>query len=428
MKKRTTAISRGGGVNKSSDFALLAIVGTSPAVLTETVWRLAVPGKGCDGRIPSEVVVLSTSVGAGIFRKSLLSTASPRKKSVWNEMLDNLESKYGFHVNDLRDRLEIRSFKTGRHTKDGYDVEMDDTRDNKDCMFVADQMLTTLFELQKKHKKVVVSVAGGRKAMTALMFSCVTLCGRTEDEVCHVLLDPKFECLHTPTYYYPDQTDQKIVFTPRKGTPFTQFARNIVPDLFFIPFASFRRHYEPELEHGDWSYCRLVEKCKQDRRSEDAYIKVDFRDRSVTVKLDGNSIKIAVGDKFHGAAYRTFAKLLFCTFALVCADRSDNPDLLAIAEKLKWFPDALRPQTTNITPTNVSTAFSELRKGLSAKGWIDCDDLFPVLRGGTKENKKVKFDRNRVRFLGLYALKSGRKELVDLILRTGCVAEKKASR
>lgn len=428
MKKRTTAISRGGGVNKSSDFALLAIVGTSPAVLTETVWRLAVPGKGCDGRIPSEVVVLSTSVGAGVFRKSLLSTASPRKKSVWNEMLDNLESKYGFHVNDLRDRLEIRSFKTGRHTKDGYDVEMDDTRDNKDCMFVADQMLTTLFELQKKHKKVVVSVAGGRKAMTALMFSCVTLCGRTEDEVCHVLLDPKFECLHTPTYYYPDQTDQKIVFTPRKGTPFTQFARNIVPDLFFIPFASFRRHYESELEHGDWSYCRLVEKCRRDQRCEDASIDIDFNQKSVAIKLEDYEIMLFVGDKFQGSTYRRFSELLFCVFALVCADRLDSPDQSKIAEKLNWFPDALRPRTSDITATNVSAAFSNLRKGLAAKGWTDCNDLFPILRGGAGKDKHVKFDRNRVRFLGLYALKSGRKELVDLILRTGCVAEKKASR
>ena len=48
-----------------------------------------------------------------------------------------------------------------------------------------------------------VSIAGGRKTMSALLFSCMSLLGREQDKVYHELLLPALEGGVTPTFYYP---------------------------------------------------------------------------------------------------------------------------------------------------------------------------------------------------------------------------------
>lgn len=50
---------------------------------------------------------------------------------------------------------------------------------------------------------VLASIAGGRKTMSALLFSCMSLLGREDDKVFHVLLPPEFEGGVEPPMYYP---------------------------------------------------------------------------------------------------------------------------------------------------------------------------------------------------------------------------------
>lgn len=373
------------------DFALLAIMGTSPAILTETIWRLAVPEKGGVSRLPSEVVVLSTSTGVEKFRREILAErVESGGKSVWCELLDALERNHGCRVGELRDNVEIKAFSTGKHDAQGNVVEMDDTRNGEDCLKVANQMLEALHLLQMKHEHVVVSIAGGRKAMTALMFSCVTLCGRPTDEVCHVLLDPKYECRQEPTYYHPDQSVQKILFTPfgGAGKPFWQQAKTILPELFFVPFASFRRHYMPRCDCHDWSYSGLVSAHQRLEIDEDPKIVINFREK--TIELRGkNDIRIRVGDAFGFQRMRNFGHREFYACAIVCAYSEESIATDLLRPIFAWVVGS------DVVDNDVSSALSNLRRAFMARGWNDCESLFPKLKS---KRTTVKFNRNNIEF------------------------------
>ena len=65
---------------------LVAGMGTSPAVLTETVWALAHQEKPV---VPDEVVVITTKSGKDALRKAIMSEAS----SVWFTIMVTLRSK-----------------------------------------------------------------------------------------------------------------------------------------------------------------------------------------------------------------------------------------------------------------------------------------------------------------------------------------------
>ena len=171
---------------------LVAGMGTSPAVLTETVWALAHQSPAI---IPDEIVVLVTKSGKEKLYREILE-GSP---CVWDRMRESLR----LENLDVEGRLVFGD--TSIHViPDERGNGIDDLRSGEDNLRAADFMLRQLRQYTESPDTVVMtSIAGGRKTMSALLFSCMTLLGREEDKVFHVLLPSEFEEGVTPTMYYP---------------------------------------------------------------------------------------------------------------------------------------------------------------------------------------------------------------------------------
>ena len=168
---------------------LVAVVGMSPAVLTETVWALAQQDPSA---IPDEVVAITTLDGRERIRQMLFG-----EDAVWDHLRDTLG-------NAAADKLHFGSNASMQVIGDGSQDYSDITspRENEQC---ADFILRVLRQYtEDSGTQVVASIAGGRKTMSALMLSCMSLLGREQDRICHVLVNDPFDKPLDPPFFFPD--------------------------------------------------------------------------------------------------------------------------------------------------------------------------------------------------------------------------------
>ncbi len=149
---------------------LIGVVGTSPAVLTETLWALAQEDPAI---VPAEVVILTTTVGKKRIDEALF------KEGWWAALIDEIGAS------ELPPPV-VKLFNE-------EDCAFSDITSVKQNEVVADLILKTLQPYaEDEHTRIIASIAGGRKTMSALMLSCMSLLGRAQDRVCHVLANDQY--------------------------------------------------------------------------------------------------------------------------------------------------------------------------------------------------------------------------------------------
>ncbi|MDF7823144.1 CRISPR-associated ring nuclease Csm6 [Pontiellaceae bacterium B12227] len=218
---------------------LVAGVGLSPAVLTNTVWALA---HECTPIIPDEVVAITTVTGRGCITGQLISS------NAWNRLFQALENeglpvagKLAFGSSD-----SIRILGNGK-----YDFDDIATPEQNDAS--ADFILKVLRQYtEDPATRVIASIAGGRKSMSALMISCMSLLGREQDRACHVLVNEPYEQRMEPPFLFPE----KGVKHNLGGKNY--LSNNAMPLLSDIPFVRVRGWYEREFRSVPPSYMQLV--------------------------------------------------------------------------------------------------------------------------------------------------------------------------
>ncbi|MCG8601902.1 MAG: CRISPR-associated ring nuclease Csm6, partial [Verrucomicrobiales bacterium] len=165
-----------------SQTLLLSLVGTAPAVLTETVWAMATQPEPV---IPDRIVAVSTSAGAERLREKLFDDGH------WEQMISELKAR-GL---DLEGKLRfgpiadsIRVFPDMGRTR-----ELDDIRSAEDSEAVAEFLMETVRSFTENDSlRLITSIAGGRKTTSALLHSVITLLGRSDDRINHILIDDKW--------------------------------------------------------------------------------------------------------------------------------------------------------------------------------------------------------------------------------------------
>ncbi|OGV78653.1 MAG: CRISPR-associated protein [Lentisphaerae bacterium RIFOXYB12_FULL_65_16] len=170
---------------------LVALSGLSPAVITETVWALA---REVPPILPSRVVALTTVAGRDGLRTQLLHSGT------WQRLRDVLRAPAGTLLfGDSGDA--IRVFPAPDRATELNDIVTD--RDND---AVADFILDNLRQFtEDADTRLVLSVAGGRKTMTALGALCMALLGREQDRLVHVVVNPPFDRPDLePRFVFPD--------------------------------------------------------------------------------------------------------------------------------------------------------------------------------------------------------------------------------
>jgi CRISPR-associated protein (TIGR02584 family) len=213
---------------------LLMVTGRTPQVVTETLFALAVaPPEGQRPFVPTEVRIITTAEGAKDARLALLS-----------------DDPGWFHALRRDYGLPEIAF-TSAHIEaleDADDQPLADirTRDHNDR--AADRIVQRVRQLTADDDAALhVSLAGGRKTMGYFLGYALSLFGRSQDRLSHVLVSAPYES--NRDFYYPTPYP-KVIYTfgatPTQQRPID--AQNAVVTLAEIPFVRLRDHLPGQLK------------------------------------------------------------------------------------------------------------------------------------------------------------------------------------
>lgn len=226
-------------MNPTSRSILLCATGMSPQIVTETLYALAVRTK--NAWIPDEIHLISTSTGAEQARLNLLSN-SPG----W------------FHKLCRDYKLPAIHFTTDTihciQSEDG--VDLDDIRSPSDNEAAANSIAELVRKLTGNEKtELHVSLAGGRKTMGYYLGYALSLYGRPQDRLSHILVKGAFE--GHPEFYYPTPYP-KIIQTRDPKAQALDCADAIV-EIAEIPFVRLRDGLPHRLLTGKANFTETVE-------------------------------------------------------------------------------------------------------------------------------------------------------------------------
>lgn len=225
---------------------LLVVTGLSPQVVTETLYALAVrPATGQAAFVPTEVHLITTEQGAAHARLNLLS-----EDPGW---FQRLRREYGLPSMKFDgDTIHVVTDANGR--------PLDDIRTPADNENVADFIADRVRALTRDRDSAVhVSLAGGRKTMGYYLGYALSLYGREQDRLSHVLVSPPFES--HPEFYYPSRA-QRVIHT-REPKPRPLDCRQAEVQLAEIPFVRMRHGLDERLLEGKARFTESVAAAQQ---------------------------------------------------------------------------------------------------------------------------------------------------------------------
>ena len=215
---------------------LLTVTGLSPQVVTETLYALAI--QQTPAFIPTEIHLVTTSEGAERARLALLS-----EKPGW---FHRLRKDYALPPIAF-DPAHIHVVTTA----DGEPLE--DIRSPADNEYLADQISDLVREFTADDQSALhVSIAGGRKTMGFYLGYALSLFGRPQDRLSHVLVGEPYES--SWDFFYPTPYSRVIVTRDNKLID-TRHARI---DLAEIPFVRLRQGLDEPLRSGSARFSEVV--------------------------------------------------------------------------------------------------------------------------------------------------------------------------
>jgi len=260
---------------------LLCVSGLSPQVVTETLYALAV--KEDPPFVPHEIHLLTTNEGA---RSAMLG------------LLDEHEGHFRHLC--LEYGIDAAAIRFGPDTihliRDPAGQALDDIRTEQDNMTAADTITALVRRLMADpHCRVHASIAGGRKTMGFFLAYAMSLFGRPQDRISHVLVSPPFE--GHPDFYYPPRKPV-LLKTPHEHRLFsTADARITLAD---IPFVRLRDGLPRALREGVSSFSETIVEAQ--RAMLPVMLVIDLKTRTVTA--GGHSFQLSLADF---ATYSWFA-------------------------------------------------------------------------------------------------------------------------
>ena len=209
---------------------LFLVMGLSPQVLTETLYALTV--RRVPPFVPTEIHVQTTQEGAARARLTLFS-----QDPGWFFRLcrEYRVSGIRFSSNDVH------------VVGDDAGTPLDDIRSERDNALAADSITRKIAELTRDDTAALhVSIAGGRKTMGFYAGYALSLFGRPQDRLSHVLVSAPFEA--NQAFFYPTRESRIIYTPPPENRPLDTRDAEVI--LAEIPFVRLRASLPPKLIEG----------------------------------------------------------------------------------------------------------------------------------------------------------------------------------
>lgn len=234
---------------------LIAVVGISPAILTETVWALANPKDGGAPIIPNDVVLVTTTRGSADIERDLF-TPSPdwNGSTVWQRLRRTILGDDA----DKDPRLELKPIRviTANDATTGRARELDDIRTRSENTAAAKMILDEVRAVTSNDDvRLIASLAGGRKTMGALLHAAVSLLGRKQDRLTHILVNDPFDLPSLrPKFFYPGQPGGDHKLRQPDGSDRPVRNSDAVLELADVPFAPLQNLFRQYLGRlpGGW--------------------------------------------------------------------------------------------------------------------------------------------------------------------------------
>ncbi len=217
---------------------LLAVTGLAPQVVTETVYALT--QQRTPLFIPTEMHLVTTVKGANRARLTLLSD-----EPGWFHRL-----RRDYHLPDIQfDEKHIHVLRDaeGRPLEDIRTPEDNEKAAN----FITDQVRRLTAD---RNSALHVSIAGGRKTMGFYAGYALSLFGRPQDRLSHVLVSPRFET--NQNFYYVTPRSYVIYTNPPESEPLD--AKDAEITLADIPFVRLRQGLPERLLAGKATFSHAV--------------------------------------------------------------------------------------------------------------------------------------------------------------------------
>ena len=222
---------------------LLCVAGLSPQIVTETLYALTVIGE--PRFVPTEIHLLTTAEGAERARLTLLS-----EEPGW---FHRLRQDHGLpEIRFALDTLHILRAADGR--------PLNDIRELADNEAIADAITHQVRELTADPDSAVhASIAGGRKTMGFYLGYALSLFGRPQDRLSHVLVSSPFES--NANFFYPTPTPKVIFTNGPDQRPLDASAATVM--LADIPFVRLRDGLQEALLREGASFGDVVRQAQR---------------------------------------------------------------------------------------------------------------------------------------------------------------------
>ena len=222
---------------------LLCVAGLSPQIVTETLYALTVTGE--PRFVPTEIHLLTTAEGAERARLTLLGDDPG-----W---FHRLRRDYGLpNIRFTLDSLHILRAADGR--------PLDDIRGVADNEAIADAITNQVRKLTADPDGAIhASIAGGRKTMGFYLGYALSLFGRPQDRLSHVLVSSPFES--NPNFFYPAPVERVIFATGPDQRPLDASSATVM--LADIPFVRLRDGLQESLLREGASFSDVVRQAQR---------------------------------------------------------------------------------------------------------------------------------------------------------------------
>ena len=240
---------------------LLLVTGATPQILTETLYYLT--QKARPAFVPTEIQVITTQIGEEKLHRTLLDTTSG-----W------------FHR--LRDECDLPSITFSKEQirvmPDAHGNPLDDIRTPEGNECAANFITDTVRQLAEDDSRAIhASLAGGRKTMGYYLGYALSLFGRPQDRLSHVLVSPGFESRWD--FFYPrlGQSDDERADIQLAEIPFVRLRDQLPASL-------------KTLESGMSSFSGIVRAAQ--RALDPAGVLIDYRNGCLELD-DGHRITLS---------------------------------------------------------------------------------------------------------------------------------------
>lgn len=257
-----------------SDYArrvLVCVTGMSPQVVTETIYALAVRQE--PAFVPTEVHLVSTGQGVEQARLELATSG--------NDQLGRLCREYAL------DRSAILFDESTLHViTDAEGMPLDDLRSASHNNDAADCLVRVIRQFTDDEQCALhVSIAGGRKTLGFFAGYVLSLLGREQDRLSHVLVSEPFE--NERQFFYPPAKPSVIDVKGRAAD-----AHKAEVTLAEIPFVRLRNNVDAKLiKNSAAGYRVLVRGAERSLAEGRLEIRFARRDKQLQVLCGGTPVR-----------------------------------------------------------------------------------------------------------------------------------------